>query len=336
MIATPGLGGRDDSLRGIRTAVRSGKFREARAELERVPAATRDSAEGRLLGAMASWRLGEFQPSRAAALAARDGFRRRGDSDGEMRAENVAAAGAFALGDLREAESGFQRALALANLLSDQLLRARTANNLGNVAFYKAQYSSALSYYRLATTLFERVSLLSGQAESWNNTGHVWREMGKLGVARESYERAVEAAEATNDLRLLAEVLAGWAETHALLGDTRLARAQLGRARDLARSRGDRLAEVEALRVQASLERMDGDLDSAERLGTEALQIVRGLRHPWTDAEVQRELGAIYLAQDRPEEAARAFASAAEAFERIGATKRSQEMREQEAQVRAG
>ena len=331
MIATPGFAERDDALRQVRMAVRTGRFREARAELQRVPDAARDSAEGRLLGAMANWRLGEFARSRAAALAARDRFRTLGDSDGEMRAENVAAAGAFALGDLHEAEHGFQRALTLANLLSDQLLRARAANNLGNVAFYRTQYSSALSYYRLATTLFEQVSSLSGQAESWNNTGHVWREMGRIGVARESYERAVDAAEATNDLRLLGEVLAGWAEAHALLGDTQLARAQLARAQKLAQSRGDRLAEVEALRVQATLERLDGDLEKAEQWGKKALAIVGDLSHPFQEAEVQRELGEIHAAGKHTDEAAAAFAIAAEFFTQLGAETRAREMRQRAA-----
>ena len=127
----------DDPLRPARTAVHEGRFTDVESALALLHPDIRRSPEGLLLHAMAAWRLGEYTRSRAAALEARDGFRARGDADGEMRAENVAAAGAFAIGDLEAADRGFTRALELADELADDLMTARCANNLGNVAYYQ-------------------------------------------------------------------------------------------------------------------------------------------------------------------------------------------------------
>jgi tetratricopeptide (TPR) repeat protein len=151
----------DDPLREPRRAVAEGRFTDAIQLLDRMPPALRTTPDGRLLAAMSDWRLGAFARSQTAALEARDGFRLRGDSDGEMRAENVAAAGAFALGDLSAAERGFDRAMELAERLLDDLTLARCAVNLGNIAYYRDQTERALSCYRLAPAQFERPGFLT-------------------------------------------------------------------------------------------------------------------------------------------------------------------------------
>ncbi len=83
------------------------------------------SPEWLLLMSMARWRLGDFAASYRLADYARVEYRSRGDTDGEMRAQNVAAAGAFARGRLREARAGFERAAYLARQLSDLFRRRR-------------------------------------------------------------------------------------------------------------------------------------------------------------------------------------------------------------------
>ncbi len=58
----------DDPLKTARRAVHAGQFRDAWDELARQSDPVRRSPEWYLLAAMARWRLGEFGPSRAAAL----------------------------------------------------------------------------------------------------------------------------------------------------------------------------------------------------------------------------------------------------------------------------
>jgi len=317
----------DDPLRTARRAVHAGQFRAAWDELARQPDPVRRSPEWHLLAAMARWRLGEFGPSRAAALQARDAYRSLGDVDGEMRAENVAAAGAFALGSLVEAERGFDRALQLAERLSDELMMARCANNLGNVAFYLGDDRAALGYYRLAEARFERVGHRHGLAETLINTGLVWRDLGRLADSQEAAERALEVAEVIANRRLLAQALAMRGEALGLAGDLPLGRAQVRRALGLAREQEDRLAEIEALRISGNLEREARAFESAEQLEREALTLATALAHPWTIATVQRDLGELYQQAGRAADAARAFDAAAAAYEQLGAQRRAEQVR---------
>jgi len=318
----------DDPLRTARRAVHAGAFREAWEELARQSDPVRRSPEWYLLAAMARWRLGEFAPSRTAALQARDGYRSVGDVDGEMRAENVAAAGAFALGSLAEAERGFARALHLAERSSDEVMMARCANNLGNVAFYLGNNSGALGHYRLAGVRFERLGHLHGLAETLINTGIVWRDLDRLAESQEAAERAYDVAESIGALRLVAQALAMRGEALGLQGDLPMGRSQVERALGLARTQEDHLAEVEALRILANLEREARNFVEAERLGQGALSAARALAHPWTVATVQRDLGTLYQQAGRPQDAGQAYDAAAAAYERLGAHSRAARLRE--------
>jgi tetratricopeptide (TPR) repeat protein len=287
----------------------------------------RHQPEWLLLAAMARWRLGEYPAARHAAVEAREQYRRAGDLDGEMRAENVAAAGAFALGELAEAERGFLRAEALAEGLGDELMRARCANNLGNVAYYRCEDLPALSFYRLAQTRFDRVGMHHGVAETLINIGIVWRDMDLLRESLESAERAFELASRIGSHRLAAQALAMRGEALALLGDAPLGRAQVRHALELARAQEDHVAEVDALRVLCHLE-ADADPVLAERLGRDAVSLARSLGQPWATAEAERDLGLFYERAGRKQEAAARFEAAAKAFESLGAVTRARRMRQ--------
>lgn len=317
----------NDPLRDARRAVKAGRFREASQALERVSPETRASAEGQLLATMAGWRLGEFARSRAAALQARDRFRALGDVDGEMRAENVAAAGAFALGELREAEQGFSRALRMATELSDDMMTGHCANNLGNVAYYLAQHTTALSLYRLATSTFEKIPSWPGLAMGWINTANVWRDRGDLAASREAADRALEIAQRDANDRLIGASLSARGETLAYEGDRLLARAQVQRALELARAEGDDLGEADALRILAVIGRLEGAFPLAEELGRQGLAIVERLQNPWFVAEARRDMGELYRLMHRTEDAAGEFLVASEALDALGSTTRASDMR---------
>lgn len=324
----------EDPLRPARLAVQAGRFSDAWDALAHLREPVRLSPEWMLLAAVTHFRLGEFARSRAAGLQARDGFRTRGDVDGEMRAENTAAAGAFALGDLVAAERGFQRAMALAHHLEDTFTSARCANNLGNVAYYRAKHAQALGFYRLATTGFEKIRSWKGMAEGWLNTAIVWQEDGNLRESREAADRAIDSAERAGDARVLAQALAARAETALAQGDLQLGHALVTRALDLARQSGDPLAEADALRIHANLERTSGGLRPAEDAAKRGLEIAQRLQHPWAEGELYRDLGLVYAAQGRYPEAADAFEAAGSAFRRLGAVSRAEEMQERAAAYR--
>ncbi len=321
----------EDPLREARVAVLSGRFQQGWNALRTLPAELRGSPEGLLLGAMATWRLGEFERSRAVAIQARDGFRSRGDTDGEMRAENVAAAGAFALGDLPEAERGFNRALSLADDLADDLMIARCANNLGNIAYYLARTETALSFYRLAIANFEKLAFWTGLAEGWLNSAIVLHDSGDFRASREAGERAIAAAERSGDGRILGQALAARSETDIALGDLALATVLAERALTLAETHDHVVGEADARRVLAVLARHRAEPTLALELAAPALKIARRVRDPWREAEILEEIGTIHATIGRIADAIAAFDAAARAFSVLGAGVRASTMRERSA-----
>jgi tetratricopeptide (TPR) repeat protein len=321
----------DDRLRDARRAVAEGRFADALDLLDLESPAVQATPDARLLTAMSRWRLGEFAGSRTAALEARDGFRLRGDSDGEMRAENVAAAGAFALGDLAEAERGFNRAMELAARRADDLIAARCAVNLGNIAYYREQTDHALSFYRLALAQFERVAYLPGLAEGWLNTAIVLHDAGRLADSLDASERAVAVAERAGNERLLGQALAARSETDVAAGDVDLGLALAEQALALAQAHGHVMGEADALRIVSIVARRRGNGDRALESASRAVEIAVAVNDPWRQAEAHRELGTVHELLGRTQDAVAAFLAAADAFDRLGAGGRATQLRERAA-----
>jgi tetratricopeptide (TPR) repeat protein len=316
-----------DPLRAARDAVRAGRFREALNELHQVEDQLSTSAEWLLLKAMATWRVGDFEESLRAAAKALAAYKDRGDGDGEMRAQNVAAAGQFALGELGPARTGFERALELARRFGDQLMMARCANNLGNVAYYFGDHASALHHYSQAARLFEHIGSLSGTAEAWHNTAVVLREQGKLGAAQEAADKAMDAAQRLGDPRTLGWTLGGSGETDAMQGDLRLGWARAERAVALARETYDRLTEIDSMRILAYIARRQGQPDRAVELARSATSMAANANSPWMLAKTFQELGYSLQEAGLREDASAALHNAAAAFERSGAHSRADAMR---------
>lgn len=317
-----------DPLRTARGFVSSGRFHEALEQLNQLRSELSSSPEWLLLMGMASWRLGQFAESRTAAMSALSEYRSRGDVDGEMRAQNVAAAGAFALGRLSDAREGFERALHLARQVNDKLMMARCANNLGNVAHYRGENDEALQQYRRATSLFEHIGSVLGLAEAWHNIGIVLREQHHLIAAREATDRAMEAAERLTEPRMLGQALGGQGETDALLGDLPLGRVRLERAVELAREHGDRPNEIDNLRVLSYVARQAGESERSLELAHTAADLAIEVNNAMMIAKTQLELGHCFRGLARSGEAAAAYTRAAEALETMGAEPRAQAIRE--------
>jgi tetratricopeptide (TPR) repeat protein len=293
----------------------------------------RSSPEWSLLKAMASWRIGQFEESRRSALAALESYRGRGDGDGEMRAQNVAAAGDFALGNLEEARSGFERALDLARRFDDRLMMARCANNLGNVAYYAGSHAKALHHYSHGASLFGQVGSLSGMAEAWHNTAVVQREKGDLDAAQDAADRALDAAERLGDSRMMGWALGGRGETDAMRGDLPLGWAQAKRAVNLAREHDDRLTEIDSLRIMAYIARQRGQEEQSLDLAQKATSLASEVDNPWMYAKANQELAYSLRQARRDKEAYAALAVAAEAFDKTGAHARAAELRSTRGQI---
>ena len=319
---------KDDILRSARTAIKDGRFRDAHTELRAISSPVRRTAEWGLLSAMAGWRLGNFDQSLSTAVQTRDRYRAMGDVDGEMRAENVAAAGAFALGDLDVAKRGFIRARSLAHGLHDDLMVARCSNNLGNVSLYAGNLPRALGYYSVAVSGFETIGFKKGLVEARHNMSGALKGMGHLPAARKAADRAIDMAIEIGDKRLLGQAMAGKADILVLQTDYRLAKTQTMRALDLARKHDDPLTEIEALRVLSLVEQRSGSADEALSTALRALEIASKVEHIWMKATIEKHLGSLYADRGLTVEASAAYEEAADNYDRLGSKDLVQQMRQ--------
>jgi tetratricopeptide (TPR) repeat protein len=137
----------------------------------------------------------------------------------------------------------------------------------------------------------------------------------------------MDAAERADAPRLVAEALANRGAALAAAGDRALGQVQVERALRLARQEGDRFAEADVLRILAVIHQASGDPDGAIAHAHEALEVAVALGHPWTTAEIQRDLGRIFRAVGRKDEAVTAFSAAEEAFRLLGSVPRAEAMR---------
>ncbi len=311
-----------DPSRKARHAIRDGKFRAAKTALDCVEAEHR-SAEWHLLSAMAAWRLGSFQKSLQHATVSLDEYRKLADTDGEMRAQNVAAAGSFALGALSMARRGYTRALFLAQQRHDLLMIARCTNNLGSVCYYLKQNTNAMTWYRRAARGFEQVGFVPEIARAWHNIGVVLREENLLREALAATDRALDAAQRLGDRRCVGWALGGRGETNIMLRDLRLGEAEVVRALELSREQEDRLTEIEALRALSLVARLEGDRDRSLGLVRQAVALSDQVQSKWLIAQSNRDFARVLQELHRGDEARDAIDRAVVAYTELGAEDRS-------------
>ncbi len=287
-------------------------------------AAEHRSPEWQLLTAMATWRLGDFQESQRHATVSLAGYQECADTDGEMRAQNVAAAGSFVLGALSEARRGYERALFLAQQRHDLLMIARCTNNLGSVCYYLKQNSHAMTWYRQAARGFEQVDFVPEIARAWHNIGVVLREENLLREALAATDRALDAAQRLGDRRCVGWALGGRGETNIMLRDLRLGKAEVTRALELSREQEDRLTEVEALRALSVVAGLEGDRQRSLDFVRQAVALADRVKSTWLIAQSNRDFAHVLRELGEVDEARDAIRRAAAAYAELGAEERSE------------
>jgi len=242
-----------DPTSELRRLLSAGRFREALDQFDLVSGTTQITPEARLIAATAATRLGELRTADSLAGQALGAFVSRADTDGRMRAINLAGVIAFELGRLDEAEAAFGRALTLARDLADGQMAARASNNLASVAHLRGEVDGALSLYREALLEYQRLGDRRGTAETWYNLGLAFREMRVWDDAAGATAEAVRHAEEIGEPTIVALAMLGRAEFQIEVGEFPLARHGIGRAAALSASAEDSLGAAEAGRLRALL-----------------------------------------------------------------------------------
>jgi tetratricopeptide (TPR) repeat protein len=248
MTATPPF---DDSVRELRQLVATGRFRDAVSYYQEQDEGWRANPEAQLLTATSATRLGDLGVAAPLAQSATDRFRQKVDRHGRMRAANLLGVVRIEQGRVAEAEEQLGEALALAHELADSLMAARVSNNLASLAHMGNRPETALSLYRGALVIYQRIGDRRGLIETYHNLGIVFRQSGQLEQAEEANENALRLAEAAEDPNLIAPALTGQAESHLAIHEIELAEAGALRAMRMAEEAGDQLAGAEAGRILA-------------------------------------------------------------------------------------
>ncbi|MDB4878348.1 MAG: hypothetical protein JWM41_4794 [Gemmatimonadetes bacterium] len=212
----------------------------------------------------------------------------RKDRAAVRQAVNLLGAATFELGELGSATSSFERALELGQRDGDDLLVARATNNLGAIANVRGDRERALMMYALAIAAYQRLGQPRGLAAAYHNMAITFRHIGLLDRADEYERRAIEFARDANNPHIMALARIGRAEISLMLGDARLAAVTAWRVAGEFAERGDPIQRANALRVVGAARVALGELDGAEMVLEEGLELAQNHHAALTEAELLR------------------------------------------------
>jgi predicted ATPase/DNA-binding SARP family transcriptional activator len=196
----------------------------------------------------------ELRAELTAALATN-----RGDKELRTKALNAAGVLAGEAGDFDAAQELFAQALEVAKKLPDRRQLARILMNLGVIALYGEDYTTALARYQEAGDIWQELGDVRGQSIMSQNRAIVHEALGEFDQATPLLEQSVELARSAGDGMQLARTLVELGK-HLVahrLGDPRTPDL-LREGLTLASALGDRLLTIECLEVLAALSARTG------------------------------------------------------------------------------
>ena len=331
MIASPMP---DEPLHTARERAAAGAWAEVRDLLAAEPAATRVVAELTALYAEALLRTGRAREARAWLEENLPRLDRLGDRVVLRRAVNLAGAAAFELGELASAEAHFGRALELGRSDGDDLLVARTTNNLGAIADMQGRRDAALALFQLTLPVYQRLGHPTGLSQSWHNMAIAYRHLGRADRADECERRAIEFGRAAGSRQLVAMAQVGRAELHLEHGDAAFAAAQARHAaRDFA-AIPDPAREADALRLAGVAFLAIGDVGLARSAIERAVALAESQGNVLIAAESLRARAQLAHRLGDVAGALRDAQAAAERFERLGMGGEAARLREGDLRAR--
>jgi tetratricopeptide (TPR) repeat protein/transcriptional regulator with XRE-family HTH domain len=225
---------------------------------------------------------------------------------------------AYVRGDWTQARRDGERALAVSNEVGPSWVSPLPLIVLGLVGISEGRRDDASRYLEESITLqiygpawwmlfapsvLAERDLLEGQPE---------RARARL---------APVLAAADRDERDSALLLPAYAWAHLDLGDVAAAAAIVGRAIVRAHAKNDRLALVDALRVQAMVASRQGRWTEAARALDEGIALARGMPYPYAEARLLYVHGQVSVYMGQPEPARERLEEALAIFRQLGARK---------------
>ena len=263
--------------------------------------------------------LGEINESGLAYQEALDVARECGDPVEEAESLNGVAIATQLSGRLELADAQYEEASRIAR--SEHLfhLTGIIEQNRGVIASDLGDVVMARERYDRALEAFETIVDVKGICWTLNNLGLLSAGTGHLGEAMEYFDQARDVASTGTDRALIVRVEINRANALMAAGEWALAHATLDAAVPVARSSNAPMLVAEALRSLAQVERESGRPWNGLRWIHQAIETAEAGSDALLLAESRREAGACWLALGDTTRARRSLQDASRRFSEIGA-----------------
>jgi len=191
-------------------------------------------------------------------------------------------------------------------------LRARIANNLGNVLSYREQHEAALAQYTEAYRLKSEEGDPVGQRIAGGNMGLMCLRLGRPAEAMAHFAASWEAARKTGHRRGEAWSLCVFGEVGLEAGAWRFAERRARAALRVAEELGDQLIACDSETTMAESLLAQGRVDAATRRARSGLERARAVESGYTAARARLLLASLATDDDPSTAAAEAEAVAAD------------------------
>jgi tetratricopeptide (TPR) repeat protein len=280
---------------------------------------------GRIRFLLAQGYLADSQPERASTLLAEARAHFEAVNDAAMLAECIAAQAVLA--SMTQAKDAVYLAqMALSVLRAHKPVPAPTeARLLGILAeahVVSHEPERAIAAYEEAIEVGGAVPDLQGLARLYGGLGADYRSAGDTETAARYTLRSLAVLEVIRDRDVLAKCENDLAVVLMARGELAAARRHLDRSLQLCDDSNLRCGRSQVLLSLSELTMREGDLERAQELATDALELAGRLEEGAKIAEAHVLLGRVADLRGVPEEADRQFADAIRGFEALGMRER--------------
>jgi class 3 adenylate cyclase/tetratricopeptide (TPR) repeat protein len=274
---------------------------------------TAEEAEILLIAGLIHSRQGDYEQTTRLCDRSLSVADRLGDDLVRARTYNLLGIVTLRQGDAHGAINRFQESLNLYEQADDLYGQATSHNLLANSYFVLSQWSVSDYHFRKSLQLFTQIGDIYNLVLVNNNAGGIALKQGRLDDGLGYYQRAVTLLEQIGGTAWVFGTL------HMNIGSTHIhryeldeAENELNQALDYYESSQvrDYLPELYGLFAELALIR--GDLDEAESLGRQSIDLARELKLPVEEGHNLRIMGEIAFAGQNFEEAERFFRTANE------------------------
>jgi predicted ATPase/predicted Ser/Thr protein kinase len=206
------------------------------------------------------------------------------------------------LGRIPEAVAQLKAALGEACTLRMRAQESRVLRGLGVVSYETGQMDQARSFYEQALALERQIGDRQCEGVTLGNLGNVYREQGRVNEARALYEEAVAIAREAGDRQHGAVMLSNLALLHWEQGRMEESRVFNEQALAIARELGDLREEARILGNLANVDRQQGRMEEALRLYEQALILHRQVGHRRLEAHTLGNIAVVFHEQGRTDE----------------------------------